>query len=84
MRLRCRLLVPSNADRAPRQVVVSRPLVRHQAQKQLLRRHAWDEIREWKRQQEEKGLYPMMWVQPRCQKLLRLDSRLVGHQGSQT
>lgn len=33
---------------------------------------SWDEIREWKREQEEKGLYPMLWVQPRCEKLLRL------------
>jgi hypothetical protein len=31
----------------------------------------WDEIREWKRQQKEKGLYPMV-VQPRYEKIVRL------------
>jgi hypothetical protein len=30
----------------------------------------WDEIREWKRQQEEKGLYPMV-VQPRYERVVR-------------
>jgi hypothetical protein len=33
----------------------------------------WDEISEWKRQQEEKGLYPMV-VQPRYEKIVRLGS----------
>jgi hypothetical protein len=33
----------------------------------------WDEIREWKREQEEKGLYPMV-VKPRYEKIVRLGS----------
>jgi hypothetical protein len=40
-------------------------------------RMTWDEIREWKREQEEKGLYPMV-AQPRYESIVRLGPRRWG------
>jgi hypothetical protein len=67
--------VSPHVDRASSEVVVFRRLVRHPPHKNsFFAGMTFDEVRRWKQEQQDKGLYPMV-AQPCHETIVRLGPR---------